>query len=153
MSQKEPLDPAVGKLLDEQLDARPQLGDDALIDRVRSRVLAAVGQRRQAANTTVRLTEGEWVAIGPGVQRKQLWSDGRAASCMVRMEPGARFPAHFHPVDEECIVLEGSLLIEPGIMLNAGDFHVGHKGSRHEGASTQVGALLYVRSACEAAPA
>lgn len=49
------------------------------------------------------------------------------------------------------MVLEGSLRIGDDLVLHAGDFHVGRQGSMHAAASTETGALVYLRGAREPA--
>jgi anti-sigma factor ChrR (cupin superfamily) len=123
-----------------------QDNDDAIIARVRARVMDAVARKTGAAHCTVRAAAGEWQTVAPGVERKLLWERGGATSCMVRLAPGTSFPAHGHPIDEECVVLEGSLRIGDDLLLLAGDFHVGLGGVEHETVSTQEGCLCFLRT-------
>lgn len=123
------------------------IDDSALIARVRARVLDAVARDAGAPHHTVRASAGSWETVAPGVERKVLWERGGATSCMLRMAPGTSFPAHAHPIDEECVVLEGSLRIGADLLLRPGDFHVGLNGMAHETASTQDGCLCFLRTA------
>jgi anti-sigma factor ChrR (cupin superfamily) len=120
--------------------------DVDLIARVRMRVMDAVRQSTGNPHCTVRAGEGEWREIAPGIERKLLWERGVASSSMLRVAPGASFPAHGHPIDEECLVLEGTLRIG-SLLLRAGDFHVGLSGVEHEAVSTQDGCLCFLRTA------
>ena len=104
--------------------------------------MSVIGSEATPPYRTVRAADHGWERMAPGVERKVLWVSGGAQSCMVRMAPGASVTAHSHAMDEECVVLEGTLHIGPDIVLNAGDFHVGRKGSTHELATTQTGALV-----------
>jgi anti-sigma factor ChrR (cupin superfamily) len=121
--------------------------DDALIARVRAKVMDAVAQKSGALHCTVRADAGNWEPVAPGVERKLLWERGNAVSCMVRLAPGTSFPPHNHVIDEECVVLEGSLRIGSGPLLRPGDFHVGLNGIEHEAVSTQEGCLCFLRTA------
>ncbi|HEY8360082.1 MAG TPA: cupin domain-containing protein [Ramlibacter sp.] len=125
--------------------------DDAVIARVRARVLAALRGEPAAQYRTVRADEGGWEQLAPGVTRKLLWVTPDAQSCLVRMAPGACVPPHPHPIDEECVVLEGSVRIGDDLVLQVGDFHVGRAGSSHALTSSATGALVYLRGAAEPA--
>jgi quercetin dioxygenase-like cupin family protein len=122
-------------------------GDDALIARVRNRVLAAIAPDPRVPFSTVPASDEGWTEIGPGVSRKVLWTTPSAQSCLVRLAPGAAVPGHAHPIDEECVVLQGCLRIGADVVLHPGDFHVARAGTRHELASSEAGALVYLRGA------
>ena len=126
-------------------------GDDELLARVKSRVMAAIAAEPQEQHRTVRAADGVWQVVCPGLERKLLWGDGSARSWMVRLAPGTVVQAHLHGMDEECVVLEGSLRIGAGLLLQSGDFHVAAKGSMHDAVSTDTGALVYIRGAPEEA--
>jgi quercetin dioxygenase-like cupin family protein len=87
-----------------------------------------------------------WVELLPKAHAKLLFTDGEAESYMIRLEPGAWAPAHDHPADEECLVLEGSLW-QGDVFLKAGDFHVARPGMRHGELRTDTGALVFIRYA------
>ena len=124
-------------------------GDDALVARVHTRVMGEIRSARQAQYRTVRAVEGGWEELAPGVLRKMLLVTADAQSCLVRLAPGAQVPAHTHPVDEECVVLEGSVRIGADLVLGQGDFHVGRAGSVHGMTSSESGALVYLRGAVD----
>ena len=75
---------------------------------------------------------------------------GRAAVAPTRRpapaRPGAWAPAHEHPADEECLVLEDSLW-QGDVFLEAGDFHVARPGMTHGELRTDTGALVFIRYA------
>ena len=85
-----------------------------------------------------------WVEMLPKAHARLLYTDGEAESYMIRLEPGAWAPAHDHPADEECLVLEGSLW-QGDVFLTAGDFHVARPGDRHGDLRTDTGALVFIR--------
>lgn len=135
--------------LSSQLDARfarPRETDTDLIARVKNCVMASIRAETDPGHRTVRAHDDAWELLMPGIARKILWANGAASSWMVRLAPGAMFPAHLHAMDEECVVLEGSLCIGD-VQLSAGDFHVGRLGSMHGMTRTDTGALVYLRGA------
>ena len=90
-------------------------------------------------------TRGDgWVEMLPKAHARLLYTDGEAESYMIRLEPGAWAPAHDHPADEECLVLEGSLW-QGDVFLTAGDFHVARPGDHHGDLRTDTGALVFIR--------
>ncbi len=97
---------------------------------------------------TIRAGEGEWRNIAPGVQAKPLWRDADAQSMLVRLHPGARVAPHAHPLDEECLMLDGEAFFGD-TLLRAGDYQLAPAGTQHCDVMTDVGALLYVRGAAD----
>lgn len=140
------LEADIRNCLDEAL-CPPREHDDELVERVRERVMTAVATRSSALHRTVRAGAGHWETVGLGVERKLLWESGDSVSCLMRLAPGAVVAGHAHPLDEECVVLEGSLRIGRDLVLRPGDFHVGVKGVDHAVAATETGALVYLRGA------
>ncbi|MEO8754814.1 MAG: cupin domain-containing protein [Casimicrobiaceae bacterium] len=129
-------------------------------ERMRSRLLARIAAERGASHVesaapapslpsaflTLRTSgDGEgWVELLPKAHAKLLFTDGTAESYMIRLEPGAWAPAHDHPADEECLVLEGTLW-QGDVFLQAGDFHVARPGMRHGDLRSETGALVFIR--------
>jgi quercetin dioxygenase-like cupin family protein len=97
---------------------------------------------------TVFSNEEGWEQLGPGVQKKELWSDGTLTSGFCRFAPGARFPGHAHPVEEECMMLSGEVFLGD-ILLSAGDYQLAVAGSMHGEVFSEVGALFFFRGAIE----
>ena len=122
-------------------------GDAALLARVKERVLTAVVLKTSVLHSTVRAGAGEWEPVSAGLERKLLWETADAISCLLRLAPGAVVAGHTHLIDEECIVLEGSLRIGSDLTLNVGDFHVGVRGVAHELSSSDAGAVVFLRCA------
>jgi hypothetical protein len=139
------LDPELRRALAERLGP----ADAQLIAGVKARVLEAVRSQGPLLRTVPFAAKG-WETLAPGVERKVLWTSATAQSCMMRLAPGACVSGHAHPIDEECVVLEGTLRIGQDIVLHAGDFHMGRKGSVHGDATTETGALVYLRGAASA---
>ncbi|HYY95745.1 MAG TPA: cupin domain-containing protein [Pyrinomonadaceae bacterium] len=94
----------------------------------------------------VRAGEGEWrPTADAGVRFKLLFVDRERSTVttLVRMEPGARIPAHRHLGVEQCLLLEGDLRAG-GIEMSAGDFNCSLPGSIHEDLTTEGGALFLI---------
>jgi quercetin dioxygenase-like cupin family protein len=122
---------------------------------VRGSLLAAVGDTRAADRTAAaRLAgivfrfaeDGEFVrGSAPGVWVRMLHLDRRRRqfSCLVRLEPGASYPAHAHDGPEECLVLEGDVIVD-GVRMRAGDYQRVEPGTDHGEQRSEGGALLYI---------
>ena len=87
-----------------------------------------------------------WQAFGDGITMKVLHESEGVMSYLLRMAPGAALPAHRHPVDEECVVLEGEVQIGP-LSLGAGGFHLGRRHVLHDRLCSSGGALIFLRGA------
>ena len=68
----------------------------------------------------------------PGIDVRTLHEDQAAdrMTFLVRMSPGARYPAHHHTGVEECYVLSGDVSFGP-CRMTAGDYQVAEGGSDH----------------------
>ena len=72
-----------------------------------------------------------------------------SATLLMRVEPGARYPAHHHTSGEDCYVISGEIIIQ-GQRLHAGDFHRADAGSDHGALASDTGAdVLLVVSASD----
>ena len=67
--------------------------------------------------------EPEWEEVAPGISCKLLATDEEKGyvSMLVRLAPGAEYPAHTHAAIEELFMLEGELAVDEK-MLRAGDY-------------------------------
>lgn len=141
------LDADLLALIDQALEAdQPDPADASMHERVKRKLL-----RRIAADTTDRhLTHHpgpqDWQPFGEGVRIKVLHESGGVMSYLLRLQAGASLPAHRHPVDEECVVLEGEVQIG-SLQLAAGGFHLGRKDLLHDRLASTGGALIYLRGA------
>ena len=110
---------------------------------LRGRVLAAASA---GTGNVVRAQDGEWRTYLPGLQVKPLHRDRRAGSftALWRLAPGASIPPHRHQLDEECLILEGHVLVD-GQEYRAGDYMLAHSGSLHSELMSPHGALLMIR--------
>lgn len=79
----------------------------------------------------------------PGIAVRVLSDDRglKRTTICVRMQPGSSYPPHPHEAMEECLVLEGELLVGD-VLLRAGDYQRAEPGSRHAEQTTKTGALL-----------
>lgn len=111
---------------------------------LRARVLA---DARRTRTRVVRADEGEWVPFVPGIRIKTLRRDETEGTqtSLWRIEPGASVPPHPHTREEECLVLEGSV-VHDGVEYFAGDFLLAPAGERHQRFLSPRGALLMIRS-------
>jgi anti-sigma factor ChrR (cupin superfamily) len=126
-------------------------GDEASTDAAgaqSSRASAAAGGPNllgaAAGYLVVRKDEGKWRPTGDaGVSYKLLYADKERGTytTLVRMEPGARIPAHRHVGVEQCLVLEGDLRAGE-LSMSAGDFNCSLAGSVHGEIVADTGALL-----------
>jgi anti-sigma factor ChrR (cupin superfamily) len=94
----------------------------------------------------LRAGEGEWIETeDAGVSYKLLFADAALGTftTLIRMQPGARVPAHRHLGVEQCLVLEGDLRTG-SIAMEAGDFNCSLPGSVHDELITDDGALLLI---------
>lgn len=94
---------------------------------------------------TVRPGEAPWKSIGSGLEICTLFRSESCRAILLRMHPGATLPAHDHDVDEECLVIEGEVLVD-GLSMSKGTFQVAPRGVDHCEITTVSGALLYIKS-------
>ncbi len=156
------LEPVVAGLGELAPDADPPaalkdrlFGELGLQNPERHKRAAEAGPERDASAPTVeagrvhvRSDDLDWEAANiPGVFRKMLHVDRDRKSCamLVRMEPGTRYPAHFHVGPEEIFVLEGDFRDEFGALVK-GDYQRVEANTRHGWQYTERGCLLLVRS-------
>lgn len=124
----------------------PEPMDAALAARVKRRVLQRIAEEQRPQHLTVHAHEGVWQPFGPGVQLKLLHAAGDIWSYLLKLEAGAQLPTHRHPVDEECMVLEGMVQVGE-LRVGAGAFHLGRKDVLHAPITAIDGALLFLRGA------
>ncbi len=137
-----PTDDAAFAALAQALTPREPAAEMRL--RMRRRILADAARPR---TEVLRAAEGEWKPLVPGIVIKTLRRDERAGTqtSLWRIEPGAAVPPHPHTQEEECLVLEGSI-IHDGVEYFPGDFLLAPRGERHKAFLAPRGALLLIRS-------
>ncbi len=99
------------------------------------------------SHVTVAAHDGDWQPFTDGVQIKVLRESEGVLSYLLKFAPGASLPAHRHPVDEECLVLEGVLRVGSSIEVGAGGYHLAHRGALHATVRSDTGATIFLRGA------
>lgn len=120
--------------------------DAAAIARVRSRVMQRIGRDSVRHHVAIDASEGAWHKFLPGIARKVLHEQDGVMSYLLRFEAGAVLPAHRHPVDEECVVLEGRLRIG-ALELGPGGYHRVPKDVLDADSTSEDGCVIYLRGA------
>lgn len=112
--------------------------------RLRAQLLQRVTEPRMHV---LRADQGVWRPLLPGIRIKTLRRDERdgTQTTLWRIEPGAQVPPHPHHHEEECLILEGSVL-HGGIEYFAGDYLLAEAGLEHQAFISPRGALLMIRS-------
>lgn len=88
-----------------------------------------------------------WQPFLDGVHIKVLHEHDGVLSYLLRLAPGAALPPHRHPVDEECVVLEGRLQVGTQVEIGPGGYHLAHGGALHASVRSDTGALIFLRGA------
>jgi anti-sigma factor ChrR (cupin superfamily) len=87
-----------------------------------------------------RWSEPDWEEVAPGIECKLLATDAERhrISMLVRLAPGASYPAHTHAGIEELHLLDGELWID-GRKLVPGDYNYGAPGAGDERVWSETG--------------
>lgn len=120
---------------------------------LRTRIMGRIDAEEDAEQSgllTVHADDGCWEQIAPKIEKKVLQVDSQSSTevYLLRVEAGAVVPAHRHEADELCIILDGEIQYG-GSYLRAGDYHFAPKGSVHDEAHFEIGALLFFRAGLE----
>ena len=85
-------------------------------------------------------SEPEWEQVAPGIECKLLATDTEKhrVSVLVRLAPGASYPAHTHAGVEELHLLDGELWIDER-KLFPGDYNYGAPGAGDERVWSETG--------------
>jgi len=88
----------------------------------------------------LRWSEPEWEQVAPGIECKLLATDAERhrVSMLVRLAPGASYPAHTHAGVEELHLLDGELWIDDR-KLFPGDYNYGAPGAGDERVWSETG--------------
>ncbi|MFK7958616.1 MAG: cupin domain-containing protein [Lysobacterales bacterium] len=126
------------------------LGSTPLADRRRARIKDRLMERVQEEPplNVIRADDGQWLPLEPGITMKPLYRspDNGRVTALWKVEAGTNVAAHDHQEDEECLVLEGEIVVS-GVTINAGDYLLGKKGQPHPVIECPRGALLLLRGA------
>ena len=118
----------------------------AVAARIKRRVLDRIA-RAETGHTTLHAAADLWQPFKEGVDIKVLNEADGVMSYLLRLAPGAVVDAHRHPIDEECVVLEGTVRIGDELTVQAGGFHLAHQNTLHAPISSELGATLFLRGA------
>ncbi|MBI2735116.1 MAG: cupin domain-containing protein [Rhodospirillales bacterium] len=87
-----------------------------------------------------RWSEPDWEQVSPGIECKLLATDAERerVSMLVRLAPGASYPAHSHAGVEELHLLDGELWIDERKLV-PGDYNYGAPGDSDERVWSETG--------------
>jgi hypothetical protein len=87
-----------------------------------------------------RWSEPDWEQVAPGIEVKLLATDAERhrVSMLVRLAPGASYPAHTHAGVEELHLLDGELWIDERKLV-PGDYNYGAPGAGDERVWSETG--------------
>jgi anti-sigma factor RsiW len=97
-----------------------------------------------------RWSEPEWAQVAPGIECQLLATDTerRRVSMLVRLAPGASYPAHTHAGVEELHLLDGELWIDAR-KLFPGDYNYGAPGAGDECVWSETGCTCVLVTSTE----
>lgn len=127
-------------------DQAPETVSPATAARIKHRVMDRIA-RAETSHTTLPADDNGWQPFKQGVDIKVLHEAEGVMSYLLRLAPGAVVDAHRHPMDEECVVLEGVVRIGDTLVVHAGGFHLAHRNSLHAPITSDEGATMYLRGA------
>jgi len=110
----------------------------SLQDRLALRIAKETG--KEPVRPPQQWSEPEWEQVAPGIQCKLLATDTqrRRVSMLVRLAPGAAYPAHRHAGVEELHLLHGELWIDER-KLFPGDYNYGAPGAGDDRVWSETG--------------
>ena len=142
----ESLRPVVNKFVSWPTDVlRPTTSLQARL----ARRIAEETEKQPVLPPARRWSEPEWDQVAPGIECKLLATDTvrHRVSMLVRLAPGASYPAHTHAGVEELYLLDGELWIDER-KLFPGDYNDGAPGAGDERVWSETGCTcLLVTSA------
>lgn len=139
------LDPALLDAFAEAHDA--DTVSPGVTAKIKRRLFGRIAEAATPSHLTVQATDDTWQPFLPGVRIKVLHETDGIMSYLLQLAPGAQFASHRHPVDEECVVLEGTLQIGTDLLVPVGGFHMALRDTVHATVSTVTGATIYLRGA------
>jgi anti-sigma factor ChrR (cupin superfamily) len=111
----------------------------SLAERLARRIADETG-REPVPPPAPRWSEPDWEQVAPGIQCKLLATDTerQRVSMLVRLAPGASYPAHTHAGEEELHLLDGELWIDDRKLL-PGDYNYGAPGAGDDRVWSETG--------------
>jgi anti-sigma factor ChrR (cupin superfamily) len=121
----------------------------SLQDRLARRIAKDVGTEPMPRPAS-QWSEPDWGEVAPGIECKLLAEDAdrKRISMLVRLAPGASYPAHVHAGVEELHLLDGELWIEDRKLL-AGDCNYAARGSSDERVWSETGCTCLLITSTE----
>jgi len=144
---RQALDPALLDAFAEAHHADPV--SPGMAAQIKRRLLGRIADI-ESGHLTVRDETAAWKTFLPGVKIKVLHEAHGVMSYVLQLAPGASVPAHHHPLDEECVVLEGVLHIGE-LVVAAGDYHLARRDALHATLRTETGSTIFLRGATPSA--
>ncbi len=83
-----------------------------------------------------------WPDYAPGIRRRMLWQRDGQAALLYLADPGAQVPVHTHGHDEECLMVQGELVLDD-LLLQAGDYQLAPACTVHRVTETDTGVVIY----------
>jgi DNA-directed RNA polymerase specialized sigma24 family protein len=116
------------------------LRPSASLQAVLARRIAEETGTKAALPTAPQWFEPKWERVGPGIECKLLATDTERhrVSMLVRLAPGASYPAHVHAGTEELFLLDGELLIDER-KLFPGDYYFAGVGTGDDRVWSETG--------------
>ena len=124
----------------------PPPESDAVVQRVRARVMKEIANESVGHRDVVAAGSVAWRPFLPGIERQVLHESDGVMCYLLRFAPGSTLPAHRHPIDEECVVLAGSVRIG-SLVLGNGSFQKVRSGVLDADTTSDRGAVIYLRGA------
>ncbi len=118
------------------------------VERIRGQVLGRIAAQSTAVHKTLAAGDEGWEPFIDGIAIRVLHEDSGVLSYLLRLSPGAVLPGHRHPMNEECLVMEGELTIGDALTVSAGGYHLALAGSLHAPITSRDGAVIFLRGAC-----
>jgi anti-sigma factor ChrR (cupin superfamily) len=122
----------------------------SLAERLARRIAAETGKEPVLPPSAGGWSEPDWEQVAPGIECKLLATDTerRRVSMLVRLAPGARYPAHTHAGAEELHLLDGELWIDER-RLFPGDYNYGAPGAGDERVWSETGCTCLLVTSTE----
>jgi len=121
----------------------------SLQERLAQRIAADTGGK-PVPPPALQWSEPEWENVAPGISVKLLANDEekRVVGMLVRLAPGASYPAHTHAGTEELHLLEGELWIDER-KLFPGDYNFGRPGEGDQRVWSETGCTCVLITSTE----
>ncbi len=114
---------------------------------LKSRLMSRVQRGEEGASTTtIPRSDDGWERFSARVEIKVLHRAPDATSYLLKLAPNATIWPHHHRQDEECVVLEGEIIIGD-TRVKAGAYHLAPIGVDHVPIRSESGAILFLRGA------